>query len=177
VAGGEKFVEEVTVSAHSVRGQMPGYPIAIVTDQDVEEDVFDVVLSMEEPEYSNVDKVREILGTPFDRTLFLDTDTYVCGDASDIFLVLDRFDIAAAHSPGRRLEFRPRFEADELPVANPPDAFPQFNSGVVAFKRTSSPKRFFAGGSRSIGTTNNSSRGSPTSGRSARPSTRAKLAS
>jgi hypothetical protein len=66
--------------------------------------------------------------SPYDYTLFLDTDTYVCEDLTDLFAVLEMFDIAVAHAPYRAV----------YQVAGVPDSFPEFNAGVVLFKK--SPK-------------------------------------
>jgi hypothetical protein len=61
-----------------------------------------------------------------DRILFLDTDIEVTGDISGVFRLLDRFDIAVAHAPYRYNE----------DAADIPDAFPEFNVGVVAVRKS-----------------------------------------
>lgn len=38
-----------------------------------------------------------MLHSPFEHTIFLDTDTFVCGDFSELFDLLDHFDIAMSH--------------------------------------------------------------------------------
>jgi hypothetical protein len=55
----------------------------------------------------------------------------VVQDISDIFLILDRYDIAAAHAMHRNLFSEPEIWNIQLP-----NAFPQFNSGVLLFRKT-----------------------------------------
>jgi hypothetical protein len=67
----------------------------------------------------------------FERTLYLDADLMVLADLGDVFEVLDRFDFALCHDQLRnsvhaRREYR-------IPL---PNAYPQFNGGVVAFRRS-----------------------------------------
>ncbi len=66
-------------------------------------------------------------GIKDERLLYLDTDTYVCGDLSPLFKMLDKFDITGAHAPGRRTAPG----ADWVPAA-----FPEINVGVNSIKRS-----------------------------------------
>jgi len=43
------------------------------------------------------DKINTIRNTPFSRTLFLDSDTYVFSSLDGVFKLLERVDIALAH--------------------------------------------------------------------------------
>jgi len=47
------------------------------------------------------DKILPLLDSPFNRTVFLDTDTQVCSEFFELFDLLDRFDLAVAHAPWR----------------------------------------------------------------------------
>lgn len=69
-------------------------------------------------------KILAAGSVPFERSLLLDTDTYVTASLDDVFRLLDRFDIAAAHAPGRT-----NFQLDDIPPS-----FPEFNTGVVALR-------------------------------------------
>jgi hypothetical protein len=107
VATGARYVEEARSSARSVRACNPGLPICLVTDQSIEPDAdFDIVRDVHEtpsgtaagPEnYLALDRVayyRKILplvGSPFEKTLFLDTDTWVGDSLEDLFTLLDSF--------------------------------------------------------------------------------------
>jgi hypothetical protein len=70
---------------------------------------------------------------PYDLVVFLDTDTYVAADLSELFEILEYFDIAA-----NQISSGYHYKLDGLP-----NAFPEFNSGVIAFRNTSKVKLFF----------------------------------
>lgn len=101
---------------------MPGLPIAIYTDRDdVKAGVFDRVLKIESPTYSDYDKqfgFREFL---FEKTLFLDSDTMVCAPFPELFDLLERFDMAGTREfwSGAK-EFGPI-------------SYDVFNGGVIVF--------------------------------------------
>jgi hypothetical protein len=72
------------------------------------------------------DKIRNTQRSPFDRTIYLDTDTHVCGRITELFDLCQRFDIAAAHTPGYTQCGDP-----ELPWS-----FYEFNTGVLVLHKT-----------------------------------------
>jgi hypothetical protein len=125
-----QFVREAALSAQSVRRFMPNVPIVLFTDHILEtNDAFDEIihLSPPHPKY-HINKLVAMAQSPFEKTLLLDTDTYVCAEVSDLFAILERFDIAMAHD---------RAFIDDFPKdSGVPDAFVEFNQGVVAFRRS-----------------------------------------
>jgi hypothetical protein len=129
VAIGARFVPEARLSAESVRRFLPGVPILLLTDQALEvRDGFDEIIRLSAPHpKAHINKLIAMTQSPFDKTLLLDTDTYVCADISDLFAVLDRFDIAMTHDRS----YRDDFPAD----SGVADAFVEFNQGVIAFRR------------------------------------------
>ncbi len=133
IATGKNCVDEVLISAASLKKHMPDLSVTLFSDIDVKSKYFDNVIKIKEPKYSFEDKVRYISKSPYDLTLFLDNDTYICDDVSGLFDLLDRFDIAAAHVPS----------IGDL-VKNIPESFTSFNNGVVAFKKSSKTKLFFS---------------------------------
>ena len=134
VATGAACRAEAVLSARSVKAVWPEIPIAIKTDAPVDPDCFDQIdLISDGPD--NLAKVRHLAETPFERTLFLDSDTYCLHPMSELFTVLDRFDLAAAHEAGR---YATRWEGDtEVFIRDPdlPECFPEYNTGVMAFRR------------------------------------------
>jgi len=134
IATGEQFVNEAEVSARSVRRAMPDIPIAIATDVDPEfEFEFDYIIDIPDPEYGFVDQIHNLHMSPFEKTLHLDTDIYIVSDVSELFDLLNQFDIAAAHNHDR--------EARDLPGV--PDSFPEYNTGVMAYKNSGDISDFF----------------------------------
>jgi hypothetical protein len=127
---GARFVPEASLSANSVRRFLPDVPICLFTDQPIEvAHGFDEIVQLAAPHpQAHINKLIAMMQSPFEKTLFLDTDTYVCADISDLFAVLERFDIAMTQERA----YRDIFPAN----TGVPDAFVAFNQGVIAFKRS-----------------------------------------
>ena len=127
VATGKRYVNEAMRSARTVRHHMPGIPIALFTDAEtpLPEGLFDRLSIIEAPYHSTADKIRCMSATPFERTLFLDTDTRITQPVGDLFEILDRFDLACSHGPWRTCG---------IEVPGCPEAFPELNTGVVAYR-------------------------------------------
>ena len=99
IARGDRYVEAAVQSAQSVRRVNPGIPIAIATDGPAPAE-FDEAIALTEADGYRA-KILGMIASPFDRTLMLDVDTYVVGEISEVFGILDAFDVAAAHAPQR----------------------------------------------------------------------------
>ena len=139
VATGASYVEAACLSALSVRRHNPELPIALFSDRPVEADAganpFSAVHPVPSPHRRS--KVDYMPHAPFERTLYLDADIRVFADLSEIFALLDRFDVALAHAHARnRRGTNTRWRADM------PRAFPQFNSGVFAWRRSEATQGF-----------------------------------
>jgi hypothetical protein len=130
VATGQKYVEEALISARSAKRHMPDVPISLYTDVEgggiYGAGVVDSVIRVAEVDHSCRDKIRPLLSTPYEKTLFLDTDTFFCEPVYDVFDLLDRFDIAVCAAPDRY-----QYDLPDLP-----DCFTEFNSGVIAFRNS-----------------------------------------
>jgi hypothetical protein len=91
VVKGQKFVDEATLSAQRAKTVMPDCPITIVTDRDVDAECFDQTI-IDADAFTKSDKPRLMQKTPYDRTIFVDTDTYLAESIvkrylSDIFTI------------------------------------------------------------------------------------------
>ncbi|MBO9998140.1 MAG: hypothetical protein J7641_03880 [Cyanobacteria bacterium SID2] len=133
VATGGLHLREACRSVVSLKVKMPDLHVTLFTDFVGKLPGFDRIERIEHPHYSYFDKVLYIPKTPYDRTVFLDTDTYICHDFRELFDLLDRFDLAAAHAPSR-FAYR---------VEGVPDSFPEFNTGVIVFRKTPDVWDFF----------------------------------
>ena len=129
IATGRKFVDEALISVRSVKSVMPELPITLFTDLpelvDAPPEGVDTVSLLTDVSKSCLDKMYPLLETPYEKTLFLDTDTWLCERVDELFTVLDRYDIAAAHPP-----FRVQYE-----IADIPECFPEPNTGVILFRK------------------------------------------
>ena len=136
IATGKKYAQAAVLSAKTVRMHCPGLDIHLYTDSQCYDDFgfeesvhpFTSVGKIENPHRRS--KVEYMSLTPYDWTLYLDTDTALNADISDMFRVLARFDIALAHaqhrnSPNSLTPWRLKL----------PDAFPQYNSGVILYRK------------------------------------------
>jgi hypothetical protein len=144
IATGEKYVRAAIRAAKTVRKHSPSLGIHLYTDVQnyagfrFEDSPFPFTSAgtIENPHRRS--KVDYMSRTPFEHTLYLDTDTALNADISDMFRVLERFDIAIAHamhrhSPNSLVPWR-----IELP-----EAFPQYNSGVVLYRKNTAVLQLF----------------------------------
>jgi len=126
IATGKRHTQEALRSATTAKQHMPDIPITLMSDCPVDHPAVDNHIAISDPHFSFYDKVNNIRHTPYQRTLFLDTDTYICAPVYELFTLLERFDIGLVHDGG----FIP------IPTPQVPESFPQFNSGVICFRNT-----------------------------------------
>ena len=142
IANGRRWADEAATSLRSLRAWHPDVEVAIFTDDPahVSRAGFDVVCPLPERAWVRSEpKVWGVGQSPFERTVFLDTDTRICGDLSELFEVLDRFDFAAVPVPRRN--FKRDFHA--VP-ADMPAAFQCPNGGMLVYRDSAATKDFLA---------------------------------
>ena len=83
------------------------------------------------------DKTNLMRQSPYDRTLFIDADTYVVDPVSELFSVLDQFDCAATHEEYLSTDWFSRYSRQDIP-----ESFPEFNTGILMLKRSDKMERF-----------------------------------
>jgi hypothetical protein len=79
-----------------------------------------------------LDKIANMRRSPFERTIYLDTDTFVVDEIAHLLALLDHYDVAAAFSPGLR----------GLRDPEVPQAFYELNTGVVAWRASERMREF-----------------------------------
>ena len=128
-AVGSKYVAEAVVSARSSLrfNRIPHLIFCDDPGERVSGLEFRKIVSSGDP---FLDKLTVITSSPFDQTLYLDTDTYVIGPISELFDLLDRFDLAMAQAPGYI------HSGDPIPSA----AFGDPNTGVIVYRNSSETK-------------------------------------
>lgn len=138
IATGADYTEAAQAAARNVRRHAPCLPIAISTDltESLDQDLFSHIFRIDDPHPRS--KVDQLALSPFERTLYLDTDIRLLEDVSDLFDLLDRFDIALAHAHARNRDLTRETWRLQLP-----DSFPQLNGGVILFKASDDMARFF----------------------------------
>ncbi len=137
IASGPAHVEAARAVAASVRRTNPGLRIGIFSDSAAPGALFDWTGTIAGPHArSKVDYLGE---SPFDETLYLDTDTRVFADLADLFRLLERFDLAAAHRDRAVVRRKqPRWRTDV------PASFPEHNGGVLLYRSTPKVRAFLA---------------------------------
>lgn len=139
-AVGERHLRRLKTSLASLTKVMPEIPITLFTDVPVVDLRWENII-VEPSEIQFMDKILAMQRSPYDRTVFLDADTYVCYDFSDVFSILDRFDMAVAHDTYRM--YVCDFERVREIAYQIPESFPFLNSGVIAFRRSKIVVEFF----------------------------------
>lgn len=112
---------------------MPEFPLALSSDLEPEASLFAHWTPIKNPRGSFADKIAPLAKTPFEQTVFLDTDTYLCGPVPELFELFERCDLAMAHAPMR--------VTGKVEV---PASFPECNSGVIAYNMNERTKSLFS---------------------------------
>jgi len=129
IASGKEYVLEAACSARSLKKNMPDvFTILFSTGKLSRHGVFDkaVKLPRRRHEWWYLDSVEYIKWCVCEylngKAIYFDTDTYICEPLHDVYELLDKYDIVAAHAPGRVTCGR---------TNGIPKAFPEVNIGVV----------------------------------------------
>lgn len=136
-AKGKAFREEAKLSAQRVREIMPGYPITIVADKEMNSNCFDTVI-LDESKFLKRNKPQALQKTPYDKTIFFDTDIYLEESIEELFEILDRFEMGIKKN--RDFFHLPDNKKNDS-INGTPVSFPEFNSGVITYKNTSSVRK------------------------------------
>ena len=139
IATGEEYVQEARISAESCKSHNDEVNITLLTDRDINFDVFDNILVREEMDHNYGLIPPDFF--PYERTLFLNTDTKIYGDITELFELLDKYDMAISESPGLPKDVLADFSKIEGGI---PSAFPLFNSGVVVYKSNQNVQELFS---------------------------------
>jgi hypothetical protein len=134
VANTSGYVDEAMNSLASLRVHMPDISVAVIAPPDLFRSgvMVDHWVPLPAGRTGPIVKTAARLA-PYDQVLFLDTDTYIAGDISDVFSVLDAFDLALGHEPTRGWDY----ETDAA------KAFCELNTGVIAFRKDEKVEAFF----------------------------------
>lgn len=138
-----KYVKEAQKSALSFKQFIPDAEYSLYTDAtDFKNEVFDVVHpsrfvvppQLEKCIHLNgqmVVKLQALLDSPYDRTLYLGSDTYAFRpEVASMFDLLGRFDLVAAHAPFRINTCWGNTSIPEIPVC-----YPEFNCDLLLFRK------------------------------------------
>src|SRR5437868_8197397 len=120
------YLNEAMSSLASLRIRMGDIPVTIVAPRELFRVEAAVTDWIELPKSRNgpIVKTASLLA-PYERVIFVDTDTYVASDLAGLFDVLDVFDLAVAHDVTRGNDYGTQIV---------PRSFCEYNTGVIAFR-------------------------------------------
>lgn len=127
------FIAEVARSVKSLK-RHNDLPVTLYADEEVSGPWDDVRPLILEPDYARA-KAKAMRDSPYQRTLFLDSDTYITGDITSAFDVLDRYDFAASYAPRR---WGRESGSGEAPIW-----FPEICAGVMYWRKGARIDNFF----------------------------------
>ncbi|MFA6286244.1 MAG: hypothetical protein WC661_02575 [Opitutaceae bacterium] len=134
VAVGKRYLDESAFSAASLRKTNPGLPVYLLTDTPPEDpSLWDKIIHIDATLPGSAMKLH-MDQAPWARCLFIDSDTMVVGSLDPLFALLDRFELAAMQHSG----------GGHYTIPGLPSSFPEFNSGVIAWRRNERVSAFFA---------------------------------
>jgi len=140
-ATGEKSVREAIVAATQLHRVHPDVPSVLFTDRPdlARSGPFVQVIQVPEQRWVRTEaKVWAVGRSPYEQTVYLDTDTFVCGDMTELFDVLDRFDVAGVPVTLRLAKGAHHADPDDVP-----DAFQTINGGMLAYRRNDATAALF----------------------------------
>lgn len=137
IATGREFIRDACRSASSLKNANPNISVSLFASEAVHDRLFDQIFVLTNTSFSYIDKVTNMYSSPYDYTLFLDVDTHVCDNISDLFKLLESFDIAIAHA-SNRISRGARYLIQDVP-----ESFVELNTGVILFKKSRSVENLF----------------------------------
>ena len=131
--------KELSISLNSLKSHNSGIQICLVTNNpnipvSIKRKIDKIILLQENLHFYKL-KVLAFLQTPFERTIFLDLDTKIQGNISELFEFLKLYDIAIAHDPLCDWSKEDYFLA-YFNLMN-------YNTGVLAYRKNNNTTNFF----------------------------------
>ena len=130
IANNQKFLDEALISARSLKRFNPE-PVCLVCGPELRNSPdlksFDKVVVVEDlDKYTYWAKIIGLENTPFEKTIFFDSDTFITDSLSEVFEVLDLVDLAATSQP--------TMHTTNFKELSYKFVFPELNSGVIGFR-------------------------------------------
>lgn len=121
------YVKEAIFSATSLRKINPNANITLYTDLPIKNNIFSEIkiVKMELRCKQNI-----LNNAPYDKNIYIDTDTYINHTIEDMFEMLDRYELLCISDYARKRN---------LPIPeymNIPNAFSELNGGIIGFKKS-----------------------------------------
>jgi hypothetical protein len=154
IAFGDKFIKEAIFSATSLKFHCPNISITIFANVEINNSIFNNEILLDDNDKGDTNRCKMFVlhKSPYTKTLYIDTDTMINHDIEEVFEILDKFDIALVHDFARKrcVNFEHKkvpkgYEFSKLPEYNNiPYAFPEYNGGVILYKKSEQMDQFFS---------------------------------
>jgi len=126
---GRKYVVEACNSAQSIKKHMKNTEIVIFTNREGKKylipGLFNKVIVTENETFSFLDNIECLRQTPFENTIFIDSDTEMISPVYELNPLFDKFDLCICHAPNR-FSFQ---------LTDCPQSFPECNTGFILYKK------------------------------------------
>ncbi len=133
----KSHVIEARKSVASVRKFHPDWRVAIHTDRNrVHSEYDDVIpcdLALSNANHPYRAKIEAMIHSPYDETLYLDTDTELRKPIDHVFEVFPDYDMASCYAMGKSYGHTPAYL----------DCMAEYNAGVIFWKKTKRTDDFF----------------------------------
>ena len=93
------YIKEAIFSAKSLRKHDPEAQITLFTNQDIKDDVFNEIKIVKMDLRC---KQNFLLDSPYEKTILLDTDTYVNHNINDLFDLLEKYEMVGCNDYSRK---------------------------------------------------------------------------
>jgi hypothetical protein len=140
LASGRKYIEDAVSSAKSLKRYNPHIPVILYTDEDICLDIFDRIIPLDSPINEMGDSILSGKHLPFNKNLYIDVDTHICGDISGIFELLNKYELAVAPNASGLQWNSDIYDDNNISL---PHTFPEFNTGVIGYTDCNSVVQFF----------------------------------
>lgn len=126
IVTGYRHIDEVKKSIVCLRRNYDEMPVHVISDCEINFGFANCTYAFFPKLPSPKEfKIKHMVDTPFDRTLFLDSDVFVLDKIEEVFVLLNKYDMTMAHAPYRQF----------IELSETPSSFPEFNTGVIAFNK------------------------------------------
>lgn len=138
---GGRYIGEAVTSANSLRENDKNAHITLVTNRETDQEVFDNVI-IRGGDAANwreglAYKTKHVYGTsPYQKTFFVDSDTFFYEDCSMLFKLLDYFDVCMSTAPAEKNE--------SVVDGKALIGYIPYNTGVVLHRKNSHNEFLFA---------------------------------
>lgn len=120
------YIKEAIYSATSLKKVDPDANITLYTDKEIKTKVFTDIKIVN---ISLRCKQQILQESPYEKTIYIDTDTFINNSINDVFDLLDKYEILCVHDYARKRSFNiPEY-------MKIPYGFSELNGGIIGFKK------------------------------------------